>query len=86
MMSTILVYSTTDCVNCKRLEHYLDSKGIDYKIVNIDDDPVERSFLLNDLKVRSVPVLYNSNTRNYTIGYDGSKVTQDKIDNLIIDL
>jgi glutaredoxin len=82
-MSTLLVYSTNTCVNCKRLEQYLDSEGVEYKIVNIDEDPVERSFLLNDLKVRSVPVLYNSNTRNYTIGYDGTKASQDKITELI---
>ncbi|HEV3473177.1 MAG TPA: glutaredoxin family protein [Actinomycetota bacterium] len=39
MAETITMYSTTWCGHCRRLTRQLDDAGIDYRVVDVDDNP-----------------------------------------------
>ncbi len=39
MAETITMYSTTWCGHCRRLTRQLDEAGIDYRVVDLDDNP-----------------------------------------------
>jgi glutaredoxin 3 len=41
------MYTTTWCGYCVRAKHLLDSKGIEYEEINLDDDPGFRQKLLD---------------------------------------
>jgi mycoredoxin len=44
---TVTMYSTTWCGYCRRLKTQLDSAGIGYTEVNIEEDPEAASFVEN---------------------------------------
>jgi glutaredoxin 3 len=46
-MARVLIYTTTWCGYCVRAKALLDSRGIDYDEVNLDDDPQFRQKLLD---------------------------------------
>ena len=54
----ITVYSKNNCPFCDRAKALLENKGVDYRVVNIEDDPVSREFLLIQ-GLRSVPQIFN---------------------------
>lgn len=43
--STITMYSTTWCGYCRRLKSQLDSQGISYREINIEQDPESAAFV-----------------------------------------
>lgn len=43
--ATITMYSTTWCGYCRRLKTQLDSQGIAYREVNIEEDPQAAAFV-----------------------------------------
>ena len=43
--ATITMYSTTWCGYCRRLKTQLDSQGIAYREVNIEEDPASAAFV-----------------------------------------
>lgn len=53
----ITVYSKNNCPFCDRAKALLESKGIEFKIVNIQDEPNAREFLV-DQGLRSVPQIF----------------------------
>ena len=53
----ITVYSKNNCPFCDRAKALLESKGIEFKIVNIQDEPNAREFLV-DQGLRSVPQVF----------------------------
>ena len=54
----ITVYSKNNCPFCDRAKALLENKGVDYKVVNIEDEPDAREFLV-DQGLRSVPQIFN---------------------------
>ncbi|WP_402464109.1 mycoredoxin [Isoptericola aurantiacus] len=42
---TITMYSTTWCGYCRRLRTQLDSEGIGYTVIDIEDDPATAEFV-----------------------------------------
>lgn len=49
MLELIIVYSKDDCPQCEFLKRYLESRGIEYKEVNVTDN----FDLISDLKQRT---------------------------------
>jgi len=57
----LTVYSKNNCPYCVRAKALLESKQVDYKEINIEEDPESRQFLL-DQGLRSVPQIFNGTT------------------------
>ncbi|MFA6940671.1 MAG: glutaredoxin domain-containing protein [Clostridiaceae bacterium] len=68
----IKVYTLPDCPWCKKAKAYLQSKGIDYIDVNVEEDMEARREFLALSKQQSLPVL-NING-NIVIGYDKEQI------------
>jgi glutaredoxin len=66
---TLTVYTKNNCPYCDRAKALLESKGINYKSINIEEDQDARTFLL-DQGLRSVPQIFN-NTTLIQGGYQG---------------
>ena len=46
-MARVEMYTTTWCGYCVRAKHLLESKGVEYEEINLDDDPGFRQKLLD---------------------------------------
>jgi glutaredoxin len=57
----LLVYTKNDCPYCDRAKALLESKGVPYKAINIQEHPEAREFLMNQ-GLRSVPQIFDGNT------------------------
>ena len=57
----LTVYSKNDCPYCVRAKSLLESRGVEYKEINIEEDSDSRQFLL-DQGLRSVPQIFNGTT------------------------
>lgn len=57
----ITIYTKSECTYCDRAKALLESKGIAYETVNIEDQPDAREFLI-DQGLRSVPQIFNGTT------------------------
>lgn len=57
----LTVYSKSNCPFCDRAKALLESKGVDYKVVSIEEDQDARQHLL-DMGLRSVPQIFNGTT------------------------
>ena len=54
----ITMYSKNNCPFCDRAAALLESKGIAFKTIKIEDDPHAKEFLM-DQGLRSVPQIFN---------------------------
>lgn len=57
----ITIYSKSNCTFCDRAKALLESKGVEYSTINIEEDLEARQHLL-DLGLRSVPQIFNGTT------------------------
>lgn len=57
----LTVYSKNNCPFCDRAKSLLESKGIVYNVINIEDQPEAREFLI-DQGLRSVPQIFDGTT------------------------
>jgi mycoredoxin len=57
-MESITMYTTTCCADCRRAKFFLKQRGVDYREVNIEEDPSAEAIVIraNDGK-RKVPTL-----------------------------
>jgi len=53
----ITVYSKNNCPFCDRAKALLESKGIPFKVIKMEDEPEAREFLV-DQGLRSVPQIF----------------------------
>lgn len=53
----LTVYSKNNCPFCDRATALLESRGVEFKTVKIEDDPDAREFLV-DQGLRSVPQIF----------------------------
>lgn len=70
----VKVYSTPDCPWCKKTKTYLNSKGVEYVDVNVEEDMEGRKELLALSKQQSIPVINIDN--NIVIGFDKEKIDE----------
>lgn len=64
----ITIYSTLVCPYCVAAKNFLKSKGLEWKEVRIDLDPVERDKMVVKAKRTSVPQIFVGET--HVGGYD----------------
>ena len=64
----LAVYSTDWCPDCRRLERYLDSLGVPYRKVSIDDDQQAGEKLESETGKRGVPYVLVDG-RSWVRGY-----------------
>ena len=79
----ITVYSKTNCPHCVNAKKYLESKNINYREVNIEQDSQAREFVLSQGH-RSVPQIYLGHALLIEGGWQGlSQLSQEEIINRI---
>jgi glutaredoxin 3 len=57
----LTVYSKNNCPFCDRAKMLLESREVAYNVINIEDQPDAREFLI-DQGLRSVPQIFNGTT------------------------
>lgn len=71
-MNDITVYTTNTCPNCTMLKNFLEDKGIAYKEVNVQEDPIAAQRLVNATVQMGVP---QSNINgNWVLGFDSNSI------------
>jgi len=67
MAKEVTVYTTNTCASCVMLKKYLVSKGQEFTLVNLDDQPDERQKVIDMTGQMSVPVTVVSTVDDDTI-------------------
>lgn len=67
---TLKIYSKNNCPFCDKAKHLLEIKGIEFEVVNIDQDPDAREWLIEQGH-RSAPQLYLKDELFVEGGYQG---------------
>jgi glutaredoxin len=57
----LTVYTKNNCPFCDRAKALLESRGVEYRAINLEDQPDARDFLV-DQGLRSVPQIFNGAT------------------------
>lgn len=57
----LTVYTKNNCPFCDRAKALLESRGVEYRAINLEDQPDARDFLV-DQGLRSVPQIFNGTT------------------------
>jgi len=57
LLMNVLMYSTEWCRDCRMAKQFLDEHGIDYTVVDVDDDPKASEELMHHVGKRAVPQL-----------------------------
>ena len=57
-MSEIEIYTSPLCVFCYRAKALLNSKGIEYKEINVTMEPVKRQEMIERAGAKSVPQIF----------------------------
>lgn len=57
----LTVYTKNNCPYCDRAKALLESRGVEYNAINLEDQPDARDFLVNQ-GLRSVPQIFNGTT------------------------
>jgi len=59
-MEPVVIYSTTWCPDCRRAKHFLKDRGVEFREVNIEDDPDAEDLVLRvNNGRRKVPTIQN---------------------------
>lgn len=57
-ITELIIYSTNWCGDCIRSKRFLDSRGVKYKEINIENDELAASFVMElNNGMQSVPVI-----------------------------
>lgn len=74
----ITIYSTTTCPYCKLEKEYLDSKGIQYTNIFVDQDPKAAEEMVKISGQMGVPftVIEKDGQKTTILGFDKDKINQ----------
>lgn len=74
MAKNITVFTTTTCSSCAMVKRFLDMKGKDYEVVNLDEHPERNQEALeasnNALTVPITVVTDDDGTQQAVVGYN----------------
>lgn len=76
-MKKITVFTTTTCAYCGMVKKWLDSKGVSYDVVNLDEQPEMQKQVYEKSGALTVPVTLIENddsTEEVVIGYNLSRL------------
>jgi glutaredoxin 3 len=57
-MANVIMYSTSYCPYCMRAKQLLDSKGVSYQEIRVDEEPEKREEMMNKSGKRTVPQIF----------------------------
>ncbi len=66
----LVVYTKSNCPNCVNAKNLLDSVGIEYTTIAVDDDPDALNFLRSEGH-KSIPQLYKDGSLYVVGGFQG---------------
>lgn len=73
MAKNITVFTTTTCSYCVMVKRFLDMKGKQYEVVNLDENPERRAEVMQMSGVATVPVTLvtkEDDTQEVVVGYN----------------
>ena len=56
-MAKVVLYSKNDCIQCRMTKRNLDSLGIEYQEINLDENPQFLEHVTKDLGFMAAPVV-----------------------------
>lgn len=77
MPKNITIFTTNTCAYCAMVKKFLDMKGRNYEVVNLDDYPERQQEALDLAGVLSVPITVvtkQDDTREVVVGYNLSRL------------
>ena len=80
MAKTISIYTTNTCVYCVQVKKFLESKGLTYTLINLDDHPERTNELLELTGQLAVPVTVVADEadeeapKDVTVGWNPGKL------------
>lgn len=84
MKKTITIYTTTSCAYCEMVKKWLGSKGLSYKVINMDEQPAEvRQKVIEMSGAMTVPITVveeevtegtEPSFRDITVGWNPAKL------------
>ncbi|HEY9204998.1 MAG TPA: glutaredoxin family protein [Candidatus Methanoperedens sp.] len=83
-MAEILIYSTSNCPNCRVLKQFLEMKNLQYREVDMATPAALTELRLNGVFTMSAPVLQIDN-RFYSAGdlFSQNRIDQGKLETLL---
>ncbi|MBI2011932.1 glutaredoxin family protein [Candidatus Daviesbacteria bacterium] len=78
-MAKIKIYTTTTCPYCKMEKQYLDSKGISYDSVFVDEDENEAKKMMEESHQLGVPftvITQDDGSKVTILGFDRNKLNE----------
>lgn len=78
-MAKVKIYTTTTCPFCKMEKEYLDSKGIQYENIFVDQKPDEAKRLIEQSGQMGVPfteITKDDGTQASILGFDKQKLNE----------
>jgi len=70
----ISVFTTKTCSYCVMVKRYLDAKNVDYKTVDVTDDPEKRQELAEKTGYTTVPVITDG--KDYIVGWKPAELSK----------
>jgi glutaredoxin len=80
MAKTITIYTTNTCAYCEVVKRFLNTKGLTYTVVNMDEKPEVRQKVIEMSGAMTVPVTVvaddtdDSVPKNITVGWNPAKL------------
>jgi len=77
MTKNITIFTTNTCSYCGMVKRYLDMKGMNYEVVNLDEHPERQQEAFNVSGALTVPITVvtkHDDTREVVIGYNLSRL------------
>lgn len=75
----ITVFTTNTCAYCKMVKQFLTSKGKDYKVVNLDENPERRQELFAKTGAMTVPITLierDNGMEDVVIGFNRARLAE----------
>ncbi len=73
MSKKITVFTTTTCAYCPMVKKYLDTKGLKYDVINLDEQPEQQKVVYEKSGALTVPVTLiekEDSTEEVVIGFN----------------
>lgn len=73
MVKNITIFTTSTCPSCVMVKRYLDMKGLNYDVVNLDEKPERRAEVIEKSRTYTVPVTIVTKTddsEEVVVGYN----------------
>lgn len=77
MAKNITVFTTNTCSYCVMVKRFLDMKGLNYEVVNLDDNPERQAEALSMSGALTVPITIvtkEDDSKEVVIGYNLSRL------------